>query len=190
MRDFLLVPHWDLSIGPLDLMSCTLPLAHSYILFSLLTISGIYLWCWDLGGWIVLNGRVRDFHFSSTGIWTGYLWISNPALSLHATMTSSFHLWYFQEFNSGAEGLLLALVWLDLLENFFFAWTGIWTGDLWISSPTLYHCTTVTSGFHLWQFQVFNSGFLDIGGWIILIGPVRDFLFCPQWDLNSRPLDL
>ena len=31
-------------------------------------------------------------------------------------------------------------------------------GDLWISSPTLYHCATLISGFHLWQFQVFNSG--------------------------------
>ena len=33
-----------------------------------------------------------------------------------------------------------------------------WTGDLWISGPALYHCTISTFGFHLWQFQVFNSG--------------------------------
>ena len=40
----------------------------------------------------------------------------------------------------------------------FFAWTEIWAGDLWISSSALYHCAMETSGFHLWQLQVFNSG--------------------------------
>ena len=125
-------------------------------------------------------------------------------------VTSGFHLWQFQVFNSGAEGLVVVFFWLDC-ERFSFChtgiWTGdsgslvlhsttvpwwlldfhlwqfqvfnlvqrdwwwyssdwqifylphrIWTGDLWISSPALYHCAMVTSGFHLWQFQVFNSG--------------------------------
>ena len=40
----------------------------------------------------------------------------------------------------------------------FFTTPGFETWDLWISSPALYHCTMATSGFHLWQFQVFNSG--------------------------------
>ena len=53
------------------------------------------------------------------------------------------------------------------MRDFLFGHTGVWTWDLWISSPALYHCATVISCFHLWQFQVFNS---------VLIGPVRDFL--------------
>ena len=44
------------------------------------------------------------------------------------------------------------------MKHFLLAHTRVWTGDLWISSPVLYHCTMVTSGFHLWQFQVFISG--------------------------------
>ena len=44
------------------------------------------------------------------------------------------------------------------MRHFILAHTRVWTGDLWISSPALYHCTMVTSGFHLWQFQVCNSG--------------------------------
>ena len=35
---------------------------------------------------------------------------------------------------------------------------GFETWDLWISSPALFHCAMTTSDFHLWQFQVFNSG--------------------------------
>ena len=120
----------------------------------------------------------------------------------------------FRLFNSGAEGLVVVLFWLDLWEIFFLAtlgfepgtsgslvlhsttvpwqllvftsdnfryltlvqrdwwwycsdWTcerfsfwhiGVGNWDLWISSPALYHCATATSGYHLWQFQVFNSG--------------------------------
>ena len=129
-------------------------------------------------------------------------------------VTSGYHLWQFQVFKSGAEGLVVVLFWLDLWEIFFLVtlgfepedlwisspalhhcawwhlvftsdnfryltlvqrdwwwycsdWTcesfsfghiGVWTCDLWISIPALYHCTTVTSGFHLWQFHVFKSG--------------------------------
>ena len=128
-------------------------------------------------------------------------------------MTSGFHLWQFQVFNSGAEGLgvvflddkweiffyptpsselgnseslflhsstapwwllvftsdnfrYLTLVQRDhwwyssdwMCERFSFSHTWLWNGDHWISCPALYHCTMVTSGFHLWQFQVFNSG--------------------------------
>ena len=154
------------------------------------------------------------FSFPQTGVWTWDLWISSPAL-YHCTMvTSGYHLWQFQVFNSGAKGMVLVLFWLDLWEifilcalgfdpgtsgslflhsttapwwllvftsdnfkyltlvqrdclwycsdttckRFLFAHTRLWIRDLWIFSPALYHCTTVTSGFHLWQFQVFNSG--------------------------------
>ena len=100
----------------------------------------------------------RYYLFGHTGLSTGDLWISSPALYYCATATSGFHLWQFQVFNSGAEGLVVVLFWLDLWEIFFLAIPGFWTGDLWISSPALYHCATATSGFHLWQFQVFNSG--------------------------------
>ena len=155
-----------------------------------------------------------EFSFGHTGVWTWDLWIASPAL-YHCTMvTSGFHLWQFQVFNSGAKGLVVVLFWLDLweifcldtlgfepgtsgslvlhsitapqwllvlpsdnfryltlvqrdwwwyfsdwtCERFSFGHTGIWTQNLWISSPALYHCTMVTSGFYLWQFQVFNSG--------------------------------
>ena len=101
---------------------------------------------------------MRDFLFGHTGVSTQDLWISSPALYHCATVTSDFHLWQFQVFNSGAEGLVVVLFWLDLWEIFFLATPGVWTWDLWISSPALYHCTTATSDFHLWQFQVFNSG--------------------------------
>ena len=129
-------------------------------------------------------------------------------------MTSGFHLWQFQVFNSGGEGLVVVLFSLDLWEIFFLATLGfesrtsgslvlhsttapwwllvftfdnfryltlvqrdwwwyctdwtcedflfghtwVWTWALWISCPALYHCATLTFGFQLWQFQVFNSG--------------------------------
>ena len=101
---------------------------------------------------------MRDFLFGHTRVSTWDLWISSPALYHCNTATSDFHLWQFQVFNSGAEGLVVVLFWLDLWEIFFLATPVVWTTDLWISSPALYHCVTVTSDFHLWQFQVFNSG--------------------------------
>ena len=92
---------------------------------------------------------MRDFLFGHIGVWTWDLWISSPALYHCATVTSGFHLWQFQVFNS---------VLIGPVRDFLFGHNGILTRDLWISSPALYHCPTVTSGFHLWQFQVFNSG--------------------------------
>ena len=98
------------------------------------------------------------FSFCKTSVWTWYLWFSSPAFYHCATLTSDFHLRQFQVFNSGAEGLVVVLFWLDLWEIFFLATLGFETWDLWISIPALYHCATVTSDFHLWQFQVFNYG--------------------------------
>ena len=174
-----------------------------------------------------------DFLYGHTGVWTQDLWISSPALFHCTPVTSSFLLWQFQVFNSGAKGLVVVLFWLDLWEIFFLAklwfepgtsgslvlhsttapwwllvftsdnfryltlvqrdwwwycsdwtcerfsfWTHqVWTWDLWISSPALYHSAMVTSGFHLWQFQVFNSGAEGFVVVLFLIGPVRDFLF-------------
>ena len=101
---------------------------------------------------------MRDFLFGHTGVWSKDLWISSPALYHCAKATSFFHLWQFQVFNSGKETLVMVLFWLDLWEIFFFGHTRVWTRDLWISGPALYHSVTETSDFHLWQFQVFNSG--------------------------------
>ena len=141
-------------------------------------------WWWYSSDW-----TCERFSFHHTGIWTGDLWISSPALYHCAMVTSGFHLWQFQVFNSGAEGLVVVFFWLDLWEIFFFTNTGIWTGDLWISSPALYHCAMVTSGFHLWQFQVFNSGaegLVVVFFWLDL----WEIFFLPHWDLNWGPLDL
>ena len=166
------------------------------------------------------------------------LWISSPALYHCAMVTSGFHLWQFQVFNSGAEGLVVVFFWLDLWEIFFLPtlgfelgtsgslvlhsttvpwwllvftsdnfryltlvqrdwwwyssdWTcerfsvhhtGIWTGDLWISSPALYHCAMVTSGFHLWQFQVFNSGAEGLVVVFFWLDLVKVFLFA-HWSI-------
>ena len=52
------------------------------------------------------------------------------------------------------------------MRDFLFACTGVCTGDLWISSPALYHCAMVPSGFHLWQFEVFKSG---AGGLLVIL---------------------
>ena len=83
--------------------------------------------------------------------------MSSPALYHCAMATSDFHLWQFQVFNSGAEGLMVVFFSLELWE-IFFGHTRVWTQSLWMSSPALYHCAMATSDFHLWQFQVFNSG--------------------------------
>ena len=182
---------------------------------------------WRDWGWYWHDWTCERFLFACTGVWTGDLWMSSPAL-YHCTMeTSGFHLWQFEVLNFGAEGLVVVLFWLDLWD-IFFAHTRVLTGDLLISSHALYHCAMVTSGFHLWQFEVLNSGaeglvvalclfylwensFLptsgfELGTWtlplhqgdlwfspltiwgillwcrgidagIVLIGPVRDFLF-------------
>ena len=114
--------------------------------------------CRGIGGGILLIGPVRDFLFGYTGVWTQDLWISSPALYHCATATSGFHLWQFQVIYSGSEGLVVVFFLIGTVRDFLFCHTGVWTQDLWISSPALYHCPMSTSGFHLWQFQVFNSG--------------------------------
>ena len=93
------------------------------------------------------------FYFPHSGIWTLDLWISSPALKHCARGNFWFNLWQHQLFNSGAGGLVVVLLWLDLWEIFFLPLSGIWTVDLWISSPALYHCAMMTSGFNFWQFR-------------------------------------
>ena len=162
------------------------------------------------------------FLSACNGVWTGDLWISSPVLYHCAMATSGFHLWQFEVFNCGAEGLVVVLCLLDLWEIFFlpglefalgtcgslvlhstpvpwrlldftsdnlryltlvqgiaghivligpvrdflFVHSGVWNGDLWISSPSLYLWGMATSGFHLWWFEVFNSG---VEGLVVLL---------------------
>ena len=61
--------------------------------------------------------------------------------------------------------------WLDLWEIFFLATQGFEPGNLWISSPALYHCTMAPSGFHLYQFQALKSeaeGLVEVFFWLDL----------------------
>ena len=126
--------------------------------------SGFYLWQFQVfissaEGLVViliwLDLCDRFYFCTHTGVWTRHLWISSPALYQCTTTTSGFHLWQFQVFNSGAEELVVVLFWLVLWDDFLFACFGVWTGDIWMSNPALYHYAALqTSGFHLWQFQV------------------------------------
>ena len=99
------------------------------------------------------------FFLYHTRVWTWDLWISSAILYHCArALTSGFHLWQFQVFNSGAEGLVVVLFWLDLWEIFFLATPVFEPGTSGSLVPALFHCAAVTSGFHICQFQVFNSG--------------------------------
>ena len=72
---------------------------------------------------------------------------------------------------------MVVLFWLDLWQIFFLPTLGF---ELGTSGSLVMHSNTVPwrlNGFHLWQFQVFNSGAVWFEGGIVLIGPLRDFLF-------------
>ena len=83
---------------------------------------------------------MRDFLFGHTRVWARDLWISSPALYHCAMVTTGFHFWQFQVFNSGAEGLMVVLFWLDLWEIFFLATPGFEPGTL---GSLVLHSTTV-----------------------------------------------
>ena len=101
-----------------------------------------------------------------------------------------FYLWQFQVYNSGAEGFVVVLFWLDLWEIFFLATLRFELGNY---GSLVLHSTTGP-----WWLQWFSpltiSGILfwcrGIGGGVVLIGPVRDFHLWPHQDLNWGPLDL
>ena len=111
-------------------------------------------WWWYCSDWTY----ERFSFWPNWGLNPWDLCTSSPALYHCTTVASGFHLWQFQVFNSGAEGLVVVLVWLDLWEIFFLATPRLEPGNSGSPSPALYHCTMVTSGFHLCPFQVFNSG--------------------------------
>ena len=92
-------------------------------------------WWWYCSDWTCEN-----FSFCSHWLWTGDLWISSPALYDCAMATCGFHLWKFQIFTFGAEGLVLVLFWLDLWEFFFLPTVGF---ELGTSGSLVLHSTTV-----------------------------------------------
>ena len=92
-------------------------------------------WWWYCSDW-----TCERFSFWNTGVWTLDPWISSPALYHCATATSGFYLWQFQVFNSGAEGLVMVLFWLDLWEIFFLATPGF---EPRTSGSLILHSTTV-----------------------------------------------
>ena len=183
MRDFLLghngifgVWTWDLWISSPALNHCT-------------TVTSGFLWWWGIGGGIVLFGTVRDFLFGHSGVWTQDLWISSPALYLCATVISGFHLWQCQVFNSGAEGLVVVLFWLDLWEIFFLATLEFEPGT---SGSLVLHSTTVPRW--LLVFTSDNFRYLTLvqrdWWWYCSDWTFERFSFWPHWSLNLRTLDL
>ena len=112
---------------------------------------------------------MRYFLFGHTGVWTQDLWISSPALYHCAMVTSGFHLWQFQVFNSGAEGLVMVLFWLDLWEIFFLTTPEFETRT---SGSLVLHSTTVP-----WGLLVFTS---DNFRYLTLVQ--RDWWrYCSEW---------
>ena len=109
--------------------------------------------CW----WYCSDRPVRDFLFGHTRVWPRDLWISSPALYHCIMATSGFHLWQFQVFNLGAEGLVVVLFWLDLWEIFFLATPGfeLGTSGSLVCTLPLYHGNFWFSPLTI---QVFNSG--------------------------------
>ena len=141
------------------------------------------------GEWWWYCSDLRDFLLATLG----FVPKTSRSLVLHSTtalmVTSGFHLWQFQVFNSGAERLVVVIVLIVPVRDIHFGHTGVWTQDLWISSPALYNCTTATSGFHLWQFQVFNSVQRD-WWWYCFWLDLWEISFWPHWGLNPGPLYL
>ena len=156
---FSFCPHHGMNSVPLDLESCTLPLCSWWFLvftsnnFRYLTLVQRDWW-WYCSDWTYERFCFWPHQGLNLGT-SGSLVLQSTTVT---TVTSGFHLWQFQVFNSGAEGLVVVLFWLDLWEIFFLATPGFEPWDFWISSHALYHCTMGTSGFHFWQFEVFNSG--------------------------------
>ena len=128
--DFLFLPTPGLEMGT----------SGSLVLHSTTVPQWFLVFTSKIGGCIVLTWPLRDFFFSHTWVWTGDLWISSPALYHWVTATSCFHLWHFQVLKSGAEGLVMALFWLDLWKIFFLPTPGF---ELGTSGSLVLHSTTV-----------------------------------------------
>ena len=122
-------------------------------------------WWWYCSDW-----TCERFSFCPhQGFNWGPLDLSSCTLPLCHLVISGFHLWQFQVLKSGAEGLVVVLFWLELVEIFFLptprfelCHSDLWWEIFFLPTPgfelgtsaslstALYHCATVISGFHLW----------------------------------------
>ena len=127
----------------------------------------------------------------TTGIWLcrGIGGGSLESATLHSTTVPTseglqgFHLWQFQVFNSGAEGMVVVLFWLDLWEIFFFALSGF---EPRTSGSLFLHSTTVPQG--LLGFTSDNFRYLTLverdWWWYCSDWTCERFSFWPHQDLN------
>ena len=141
-------------------------------------------WWWYCSDW-----TCERFSFSHTGVWTHDLWISRPLL-YHCTMASSgVQLWQLQVFNSGAEGLVVVLFWLDLWEIFFLATPGF---EPRTSGSLVFHSTTVPQWLLIFTSDNFRYLTLVQRDWLWYCSDwtCERFSFWPHWGLNPGPLDL
>ena len=184
---FLAIPGFEpRTSGSLVLHSTTAP--QRLLIFSSYNFRYLTLmqreWWWYCSDW-----TCESFSFGDTGNWTQDLWISSPALYHCTTATSDFHLWQFQVFNSGAEGLVVVLFWLDLWEIFFLATPGFQPG---ISGSLVLHSTTVSQ--QLLIFTSDNFRYLTlvqrVWWWYCSDWTCESFSFWGHWGLNLGPLDL
>ena len=142
-------------------------------------------WWWYCSDW-----TCERFSFLAT---LGFEPGTSGSLVLHSTtvprQTSDFHLWQFQVFNSGAEGLVVVLFWLDLWEIFFLATPGFEPGT---SGSLVLHSTTVSR--QLLIFTSDNFRYLTLvqrdWWWYCSDWTCERFSFWPHQGLNLGPLDL
>ena len=148
--DFLFWPHqgltlWDFLIS----CSCTLPLYHGNFWFSALRILGISLWCRGIDSGIVLKDLWEILFLATPGF---ELWTSGSPVQHSSTAPQPFLV--FTSDNFRYFTLVQRNWWWYCSEgpvsDYLYGHTRVWTGDIWVSSPALFHCTTSISGFHLW----------------------------------------
>ena len=115
---------------------------------------------------------------------------SSGSLVLHSITVAHANFRFSPLTISGIEvwcrGIGGGIVLIGPMKDFLFVHTRVWTWELWISSPALYHCATVISGFHLWQFQVLNSGAEGLEVVLFWLDPWKIFnLPTPGFELGT-----
>ena len=82
--------------------------------------------------------------------------LSSPAVYHIVITTSSFNIWQFQIFNSGAEGLVVILFWFELWEILFFLHQELNLQTLDVKTCTL-QLSHGNFWFYLWKLEVLIS---------------------------------